>query len=97
MTPYQSDETKAFPLVDKDLSGLPIFCKHLPEIVLCDVVGQVTNKQAAPLCVGLLTWLQQHGQRRLELSLRKTRPNFFFFNSYTYIENRKIYKLFDAQ
>lgn len=96
MTPYQSDETKAFPLVDKDLSGLPIFCKHLPEIVLCDVVGQVTNKQAAPLCVGLLTWLQQHGQRRLELSLRKTRPN-FFFNSYTYIENRKIYKLFDAQ
>lgn len=74
MSPYQSDETKAFPLVDKDLSGLPIFCKHPPEIVLCDVVGQVTNKQAAPLCVGLLTWLQQHGQRRLELSLRKETP-----------------------
>lgn len=60
---YQSDESKAFSFVDEDLRWLSIFCKHLPENFLCDVTRQVTNKQTAPLSVGLLSRLQQHGQR----------------------------------
>ncbi len=64
---YQSYETKAFAFVDEDLAGLPIFCEQLLEIFLCDVVGQVADEQATPLCVGLLAGLQQHGQRCPEL------------------------------
>lgn len=63
---YQSDETKAFDFVDEDLAGLSIFGKQLLEIVLCDVVGQVTDKQATALRVRLLTGFQQHGERCLE-------------------------------
>lgn len=59
---YQSDETKAFAFVDEDLARLPIFCEQLPEIVICDVVGQVANEQTTPLSVRLLTRFQQHGQ-----------------------------------
>ncbi len=66
---YQSDETKAFAFVDEDLAGLSILCEQLLEIFLCDVVGQVTDKQATPLCVRFLTGLQQHGQCCPELLL----------------------------
>lgn len=59
---YQSDEAKAFAFVDEDLTGLSIFCKQPPEIILCDVVGQIANKQAAPLCVRFLTRFQEHRQ-----------------------------------
>lgn len=60
---YQSDETKAFAFVDKDLARLSVFCEQSLEILLCDVVGQVSNEQTTPLCVRLLTGFQQHGER----------------------------------
>lgn len=66
---YQSDETKAFSFVDKDLAGLSIFCKQPLELILCDVAGQVTDEQTTPLCVCLLTGFQQHGQRCLKALL----------------------------
>lgn len=59
---YQSDEAKAFAFVDEDLAGLPIFYEQPPEIILCDVVGQIANEQAAPLCVCFLTRFQEHGE-----------------------------------
>lgn len=64
---YQSDETKAFVFVDEDLAGLSIFSEQSLEIFLCNVVGQISNEQAASLGVCLLTGFQQHGQRCLKL------------------------------
>lgn len=66
---YQSDEAKAFAFVDEDLAGLSIFCKQPPEIVLCDVVGQIANEQATPLCVRFLTGFQEHRECCFEFLL----------------------------
>lgn len=63
---YQSDETKAFALVDEDLAGFSIFGEKLLEILLGDVVGQVSDEQTTPLGVSLLAGFQKHGERRLE-------------------------------
>lgn len=60
--PYQSNETKTFAFVDEDFARLPIFFKQLLESFLCDVIGQVADKEATPLRVPLLTRFQQHGQ-----------------------------------
>lgn len=66
---YQSDEAKAFAFVDEDFTGLSIFCEELPEVFLCDVVGQISNEQAASLCVCFLTRFQEHGQCCLKFLL----------------------------
>lgn len=69
---YQSNEAKAFALVDEDLAGFSIFRKQLPEVFLRDIVGQVPNKQAAPLRVRLFPRFQEHRQCSFEFLFKTT-------------------------
>lgn len=56
---HQPDEAKASVLVDKDLRRFAILREELLHILLCGSSRQVSHKQPAPLCVGLLSWLPE--------------------------------------
>ena len=57
--PYQSNESKTFGLVNKDFAWLSILGKQFLELLIADIVGQVTNEQTASLGVGLLTGFEK--------------------------------------
>lgn len=56
---HQPDEAKASVLVDKDLRRFAILREELLHILLCGSSRQVSHKQPAPLCIGLLSWLPE--------------------------------------
>lgn len=73
MNAYQFNESKAFPLVDKNLSWLPVFGKQSFKVFICDISRQIPNKQPAALCVRLLPGPPQQREVRFK-PLQRIRP-----------------------
>lgn len=72
MEAYQFNESKAFALVDKNLSWLPIFGEQSFKVLVCYISRQIPNKQAATLRISLLPRPPQKREVRFK-SLQRSR------------------------